>query len=60
MRKALVTTVPFGDSNRLPLDLLEKAGIDQMINPVGRKLKENELADYLMNCTTNRTINCNP
>jgi D-3-phosphoglycerate dehydrogenase len=47
MPKALVTTVPFGDSNRLPLDLLEKAGIDYMINPVGRKLKENELAEMV-------------
>lgn len=45
MRKVLVTTVPFGDRVRLPLDLLETAGIEYVINPLGRKLKEDELAE---------------
>jgi D-3-phosphoglycerate dehydrogenase len=45
MRKVLVTTVPFGDRVRLPLELLEKAGIEYVINPLGRKLKEDELAE---------------
>jgi D-3-phosphoglycerate dehydrogenase / 2-oxoglutarate reductase len=47
MGKALITTVPFGDKNRLPLDLLEDAGIDYTINPIGRKLTEDELADMV-------------
>jgi len=45
MRKVLVTTVPFGDRVRLPLDLLEAAGVEYVINPLGRKLKEEELAE---------------
>lgn len=45
MPKALITTVPFADKNRLPIELLESAGIDYLINPVGRKLKEDELAE---------------
>lgn len=47
MPKALITTVPFGDKNRLPLELLEAAGIEYLINPIGRKLKENELAEMV-------------
>lgn len=47
MPKALISTVPFGDKNRLPLELLEEAGIEYLINPIGRKLKEDELADMI-------------
>lgn len=47
MPKALVTTVPFGDKNRRPIELLEAAGIDFLINPIGRKLKEDELAEMV-------------
>jgi D-3-phosphoglycerate dehydrogenase / 2-oxoglutarate reductase len=43
--KALITTVPFADRNRLPLEQLESAGIEYTINPLGRRLKEAELAD---------------
>lgn len=46
--KALITTVPFADSNRLPIELLESAGIEYQINPLGRRLKEEELAGMLM------------
>ena len=45
MDKVLITTVPFGDKNRLPFELLEEAGIEYLINPLGRKLTEQELAD---------------
>jgi D-3-phosphoglycerate dehydrogenase len=47
MPKVLITTVPFGDVNRLPIELLEAAGIDYLINPLGRKLKEHELAEMV-------------
>lgn len=47
MSKVLITTVPFGDKNRLPLEQLEAAGIDYLINPLGRKLKEDELAEMV-------------
>lgn len=47
MLKVLITTVPFADKDPLPLQLLEKAGIDYLINPIGRKLKEDELAEMI-------------
>ena len=45
MKKALITTVPFAERNRLPLELLESAGIEYKINPLGRRLTEDELAE---------------
>jgi D-3-phosphoglycerate dehydrogenase / 2-oxoglutarate reductase len=50
MAKVLITTVPFGDRNRLPLDLLEKAGIEYMVNPYKTKLTENQLVDLVKDC----------
>ena len=47
MPRVLITTVPFADHNRLPLEQLESAGIDYLINPAGRKLKEDELAEMI-------------
>ncbi|MFA5187325.1 MAG: phosphoglycerate dehydrogenase [Patescibacteria group bacterium] len=47
MSKVLVTTVPFGDKNSQPLDQLQAAGIEYLINPIGRKLKEDELAEMI-------------
>lgn len=43
-RRVLITTVPFAEVHRRALDLLEAEGIDYTINPLGRRLKENELA----------------
>lgn len=47
MFKVLITTVPFAEKNKLPLELLENAGIEYTINPIGRKLKEDELTDLI-------------
>ena len=47
MPKVLITTVPFGDKNRLPLELLESAGIEYQINPFNKKLTEAQLADMI-------------
>ena len=47
MPKALITTAPFADKNRLPIELLEGAGIEYLINPIGRKLKEDEPAEMV-------------
>ncbi len=47
MPKALITTVPFCQRNCLPLELLESAGIEYVINPTGRKLREHELAEMV-------------
>lgn len=47
MPKVLITTVPFADIDKRPLQALHGAGIDFTINPLGRKLKEAELADMI-------------
>ena len=44
MAKVLITTVPFGDKNNLPLELMEKENIEYLINPLNKKLTEDELA----------------
>ena len=45
MPKSLITTVPFGDKNRLPFELLENAEIEYLINPLNKKLTEDELVE---------------
>jgi D-3-phosphoglycerate dehydrogenase / 2-oxoglutarate reductase len=47
MSKVLITTVPFGDKDSLPLELLESSNIDFLINPLGKKLTEDELAEMV-------------
>lgn len=47
MPKVLITTVPFGANNRLPLELLQGSNIDYVINPLGRRLKEGELTEMV-------------
>jgi D-3-phosphoglycerate dehydrogenase len=39
--------VPFGDKNRLPLEMLENAGIRYLINPHNTKLNEAQLAELV-------------
>ncbi|MHC1791210.1 phosphoglycerate dehydrogenase [Solidesulfovibrio sp.] len=43
--RVLITTVPFGQVDSKPLDLLNSAGARYLVNPLNRKLKEEELAD---------------
>jgi D-3-phosphoglycerate dehydrogenase len=45
--KVLITTIPFGAKDRHPLDRLEQENIEYVINPLGRKLKGNELVDLI-------------
>lgn len=47
MPRVLITTVPFAGKSRLPLQRLEAAHVDYVINPLGRKLKEDELAEMV-------------
>ncbi len=47
MFKALVTTVPFGEKNNLPIELMKDANVDYVINPLNRKLTEDELAKMI-------------
>jgi D-3-phosphoglycerate dehydrogenase len=43
----LITTVPFGQPRRDALDRLDAEGVEYVINPIGRRLKEHELADMI-------------
>ena len=45
--KALITTVPFALMNQLPIELLNASGIKYLINPLGRKLTEDELTEMV-------------
>jgi len=47
MSKVLITTIPFADKNRQPLDLLENRGIEYLINPFNKKITENELIEVV-------------
>lgn len=47
MSKVLITTIPFGDKNSAPLDLLDSNGIEYLINPLNKKLTEDELLDLV-------------
>jgi D-3-phosphoglycerate dehydrogenase / 2-oxoglutarate reductase len=47
MSKVLITTVPFGDKNKLPFDLLKDTGIEYLVNPKNKKLKEEELIEMI-------------
>jgi D-3-phosphoglycerate dehydrogenase len=41
--KALISTVPFAANCSLPIDLLKANNIDYLVNPIGRKLSEEDL-----------------
>ncbi len=43
-KRVLVTTAPFGDQDPKPLELLKAAGAEFVVNPLGRRLTEEELA----------------
>jgi len=45
MSKILITTVPFSEKDRSPIEKLNAAGVEYLINPLGRKLKEEELVE---------------
>jgi D-3-phosphoglycerate dehydrogenase len=47
--KVLITTIPFADKDKRPLKWLTKAGVDYVINPLGRKLKEKDLVNLVTN-----------
>jgi D-3-phosphoglycerate dehydrogenase len=45
--RVLVTTVPFAEKDTRPLQALEQAGADVVINPLGRKLQESDLVNLI-------------
>ena len=47
MMRAVITTVPFGTIDPEPLRLLQDAGVDYEINPLGRKLRPEEVAGVI-------------
>jgi D-3-phosphoglycerate dehydrogenase len=47
MYRALITTVPFGQNDKTPLELLDSAKVEFVINPLGRKIQEHELAEMI-------------
>ena len=46
-KKVFISTIPFGSTNSLPLELLKKADIEYEINPYGRRIKQEELIAHL-------------
>ena len=45
--KTLITTVPFGEINKLPIELLNNHNVDFTINPLNKKLSEDELFNLI-------------
>jgi D-3-phosphoglycerate dehydrogenase / 2-oxoglutarate reductase len=48
--RIFVSTFPFGAYNQLPFSLLDQAGANTLVNPLGRKLAERELAEFVKDC----------
>jgi D-3-phosphoglycerate dehydrogenase len=44
-KRILITTLPFGEADPAPRRLLDEAGVDYVINPIGRKLKASETVE---------------
>jgi D-3-phosphoglycerate dehydrogenase / 2-oxoglutarate reductase len=47
MPKAFISTVPFGSKDPRPLEMLRDAGIEAVLNPLGRRPTEPELCDLV-------------
>lgn len=47
MSKVLITTVPFGVKNRLPIEMLEDSNIEYLINPFNKKITEDQLVEIV-------------
>lgn len=46
MPKIYITTVPFGEVDSKPIDLLKTTGWEFIINPLGRKMRPEEVAEF--------------
>ena len=49
MPKVLISTVPFGEKDKFPLELLSNNSIEYILNPLHRKLKEDDLKGLIGN-----------
>ena len=47
MKEILISTYPFGQCGDMPIVILDETGWDIRYNPLGRRLKENEVADMV-------------
>src|SRR3989338_2687588 len=47
MTQVLITTVPFGEKNRRPFELMEAAGVGYLVNPYNKKLTEAQLLELV-------------
>ena len=47
--RIFISTIPFGEVETSPVKLLEKSGFEYKINPLGRKLKANEVTEIAKN-----------
>ncbi len=47
MPNCLTSTVPFGDQNRFPIEMLESNNISYLVNPYNKKLDEDQLIELL-------------
>lgn len=50
MPNIFISTVPFGDPDPRPIELLKATGWDFTINPLGRKLTSYEVAEFATDC----------
>ncbi len=51
MHKVLITTVPFGQRDRKPIEILESLSVEYEINRLGKKLNENQLKSMIKDST---------
>ena len=51
MHKVLITSIPFGQKDKFPIEILESLSADFDINPLGRKLNEEELLSMINDYT---------
>ena len=45
--KVFVSTIPFSFENGKPMEILKEAGFDVVVNPLGRKIKGDELLHFI-------------
>ena len=45
--KVFISTVPFGAMNGVPIELLQEGRLDYQINPLGRRLQQGELTQFM-------------
>ena len=48
--RIFISTDPFGEVDSTPIELLEKSGLEYVINPLKRKLTPEEVGDFARDC----------